>query len=94
METIILDTLGGLRRHGHGLFGSCRECGSLSRYWADVTARRAPRPSMFDIDIDTLVSERGHGSAVVGLAPVQCPHCGSADTETRITTPAKPVRAR
>jgi hypothetical protein len=49
---------------------------------------------MFDIDIDTLVSERGHGSAVVGLAPVQCPHCGSADTETRITTLAKPVRAR
>jgi hypothetical protein len=42
MEMIALDTLGKLWQHGHGLFGWCADCGSQSRYWADVKARRAP----------------------------------------------------
>jgi hypothetical protein len=45
METIILDTLAKLDRHGHGLFGWCSDCGSPSRYWEDVRARRAPKPA-------------------------------------------------
>jgi len=92
METIILDTLAKLDRHGHGLFGWCSDCGSPSRYWVDVKARRQPRPASFDIDLAALIGERGKDGSVVDLAPVPCPRCGSRKTEIRVTAPAKPVR--
>jgi hypothetical protein len=47
---------------------------------------------VFDIDLGELIRERGKEYAVVGLAPIPCPWCGSAKTETRVTTPAKPTR--
>lgn len=28
---ILLDTLGKLRAHGHGLFGCCLDCGEISK---------------------------------------------------------------
>lgn len=92
MEMIALDTLGKLCQHGHGLFGWCSDCGSPSRYWDDVRARRAPTPAMFDIDLSALIRERGGDCRVVGLEPVPCPRCGSTNTETRVTTPAKQRR--
>ncbi len=92
MEMIVLDTLGKLNRYGHGLFGWCSACGSASRYWDDVRARRTPKPAMFDIDLAALIRERGKDRAVVGLAPVPCPRCGSRRTEVRVTAPAKPMR--
>ena len=92
MEMIALDTLGKLHHHGHGIFGWCSECGSPSRYWADVKARRAPKPAMFDIDLAELIRARGEGCLVVGLGRVPCPRCGSSNTETRVTAPAKPRR--
>jgi hypothetical protein len=52
MEMIVLDTLGKLWQHGHGMFGWCSDCGSPSRYWQDVKARRAPRPASFNIDLE------------------------------------------
>ena len=61
MEMIALDTLGRLHHHGHGLFGWCSDCGSPSRYWHDVKARRAPKPAMFDIDLAELIREREPG---------------------------------
>ncbi|HEV2549592.1 MAG TPA: hypothetical protein VGU20_19910 [Stellaceae bacterium] len=90
MEMIVLDTLGKLHRHGHGLFGWCFECGSPSRYWEDVRARRAPKAAIFDIDLQALIGKRGEQAAVVGLAPISCPRCGSRKTETRITAPHRP----
>ena len=92
MEMIALDTLGKLYQHGHGMFGWCSECGSPSRYWDDVRARRAPDPAMFDIDLGALIRERGRECLVVGLGRVPCPRCGSTNTETRVTAPAKPRR--
>ena len=89
---IALDTLGKLHHHGHGLFGWCSDCGSPSRYWDDVKARRVPKPAIFDIDLAVLIRERGKECPVVSLAPVVCPRCGSANTETRVTAPAKPRR--
>ena len=90
---IALDTLGKLYRHGHGLFGWCSDCGSPSRYWEDVKARRTPKPAMSDIDLPALIRERGDRSLVIDVAPVPCPRCGSTHTETRVTAPAKPARA-
>jgi ssDNA-binding Zn-finger/Zn-ribbon topoisomerase 1 len=92
MEAIALDTLGKLRHHGHGLFGWCSDCGSPSRYWEDLKARRPPKPAMFDINLGALMRERSRAFPVVGLAAVPCPRCGSRKTETRVTAPAKPVR--
>ena len=92
METIALDTLGKLHRHGHGLFGWCADCGSPSRYWDDVKARRTPKATLFDVDLGALIRELGREFPVVGLADVRCPRCGSANTETRVTAPAKPRR--
>ena len=92
MEMVVLDTLGELHRHGHGLFGWCSECGSPSRYWEDVKARRTPKQAMFDIDLAALIRERGRAFPLVGLAAVPCPRCGSVNTETRVTAPANPVR--
>jgi len=46
---------------------------------------------MFDIDLAALIHERGKECVVVGLDPIPCPRCGSAKTETRVTTPAKPM---
>jgi hypothetical protein len=89
METILLDTLGRLYQHGHGMFGWCTACGSALRYWADLKAGRNPQPSIFDIDIAVLIRERSESSSVVGMAPARCPRCGSLNTETRITAPAK-----
>ena len=89
MEMIVIDTLGAMQRYGYGLFGWCCHCGSTARYWADVKAGRKPRPSMFDIDLAALIRERGDDRRVVGLARVPCPRCGSLNTETRVTTPAK-----
>jgi hypothetical protein len=92
METIVLDRLGALHRHGHGLFGWCSRCGSPSRYWEDVKARRTPRRASFDIDLAALIRERGEGRPVV-RALVPCPRCGLTNTETRVTTRSKPVGA-
>jgi predicted nucleic-acid-binding Zn-ribbon protein len=92
MEMLVLDTLGKLYHHGHGLFGWCSECGSASRYWDDVRARRTPKSPMFNIDLAALIHERGKDCLVVELAPVACPRCGSTNTEMRVTAPAKPVR--
>ena len=77
METITLDTLAKLDHHGHGLFGWCLDCGSPSRYWDNVKARRTPKPAMFDVDLAALIRERGAESLVVELAPIPCPRCGS-----------------
>ena len=93
METIALDTLGKLHHHGHGLFGWCSDCGSPSRYWDDVRARRAPKRAIFDIDLAVLIRERDGRSLIVDMAAVPCPRCGSARTESRVTAPAKPRRA-
>jgi len=41
--------------YGFRLFGWCSDCGAPSRYWADVKARRAPKPAMFDIDLAALM---------------------------------------
>jgi len=92
MEMIALDTLGKLHQHGHGLFGWCSECGSPSRYWADVKVRRTPKPAMFDIDLAAVMRERGRDCVVVGLEPDVCPRCGSRKTEMRVTAPVKPQR--
>jgi hypothetical protein len=90
MEMIVIDTLGAMQRHGYRVFGWCLECGSPSRYWDDVKARRAPQRAIFDIDLAALIRECGEHSPVVGLAPAHCPRCGSQKTETRITAPSKP----
>ncbi len=44
-------------------------------------------PASFEIDMATLVAERGANCDVLGLALVPCPRCGSCDTEHRISTP-------
>ena len=90
MEMIVLDTLGQLYRHGHGLFGGCGDCGSASRYWEDVRARRAPQRAIFDLDVAALIRRRGEDSPVVGMARIRCPRCGSGNTETRLIAPVKP----
>ena len=87
MEMIAIDTLGKLHHHGHGMVGWCSDCGSPSRYWNDVKARRAPKAAMFDIVLAALIRDRGKDCHIVGLEPVACPRCGSTKTETRI----KPV---
>ena len=92
MEMLVLDTIGKLWRHGHGMFGWCSRCAPASRYRGDVKAGRAPRMAMFDIDLRTLVRQRGENSPIVGREPIPCPRCGSLKTETRITAPAKPMR--
>src|SRR5258708_26065956 len=43
--------------------------------------------ALCDIDMAALIAERGADCAVVGLAPVPCPYCGSRDTANRIRTP-------
>jgi len=68
----VLETLGKLWEHGHGMFGWCSECGSSSRYWADVRAHHTPQPATFDIDLAALIRQRGRECAVVGLGPVAC----------------------
>jgi hypothetical protein len=92
MEMLALDTLEKLYHHGHGLFGWCSDCGSPSRYWDDVKARRAPKPALFDVDLGALIRERGQDSLVIGLAAIPCSRCRSTKTETRVTAPAKPRR--
>jgi hypothetical protein len=91
MEMIVLDTLGALQRHGHGLFGWCCHCGSSWRYWEDVKDRRTPGRALFDIDLSALIQQRGADSPVVGMELMHCPRCGSRNTEARITAPAKPT---
>jgi len=92
MDMLILDTIGKLYRHGHGVFGWCSDCGSPSRYWEDVRARRTPQPAMFEIELPALIRDRGADCLVVALDKVPCPRCGSTNTETRIMAPGKLVR--
>jgi hypothetical protein len=84
MPMIALDTLGRLHARGYGLFGSCADCAQLYRM-ADPPERRIP--SNFDVDIATLIAERGADCSVIRMAPVPCPRCGSRDTQCRVTTP-------
>jgi len=90
----VLDMLGKHWQHGHSMFGWCSDCGSPSRYWDDVKARRAPKPASFDIDLAALIRERGADSLVVELAPIPCPRCGSTKSETWVVAPSKPMRRR
>jgi hypothetical protein len=76
MEMIVLDSLGKLHRHGHGLFGCCGNCGDASRYWADVKARRTPQRAQFDIDLPALIRARGQNAQIVEMERVPCPRCG------------------
>jgi uncharacterized membrane protein YeaQ/YmgE (transglycosylase-associated protein family) len=73
MQTVLLDTLGKLWRHGHGIFGWCSKCGSPSCCWQDVRERRTPQTAMFDIDLTSLIRERGESSPVVGREPIPLP---------------------
>ena len=77
-------TLGKLRAHGYGLFGWCPACHARHRRGA---APGENPPASFDIDMATLIAERGADCAVVGLAPVACPRCGARQTETRLLPP-------
>lgn len=81
MPTIVLDTLGKLYAHGHGLDGWCLDC--AGRYLPAAPATERVRSS-FDIDMPALISERGTEALIVGLGPPRCPRCGSARTEIRL----------
>ena len=85
MQMIVLDTIGKLDRHGHGMFGWCGRCATLYR------PERGPSnpPASFDIDLPALIAERGADHAVIGMAPVPCRYCGSRETETRVLGPTK-----
>ena len=76
-QWIALDTLGTLQVYGFRIFGWCRDCGGKHD-------RRCIDPTHFDIDVAALAAERGADCAVVGLAPVACPQCGSRDTQARL----------
>src|SRR5260221_13303312 len=43
--------------------------------------------ALFEMEMAALIAGRGADCAVVGLAPVPCPYCGSRDTENRIRPP-------
>jgi hypothetical protein len=47
---------------------------------------------MFDVDLAALIRKRGSDCLVIGLEAIACPRCGSTNTETRVTAPAKPRR--
>jgi hypothetical protein len=81
MPTIVLDTLGKLYAHGHGLDGWCLDCSA--RYRPSAPAATQARAG-FDIDMATLIADRGAGARIVGLAPPACPRCGSTRTEIRL----------
>ena len=81
-QPIVLDTLGKLHAYGYRLFGWCRDC--QNKY---DRRRRDNPPTHFDIDVAALTAECGADCAVVGLAPVACPGCGSQNTQTRLLPP-------
>ena len=81
-QPIVLDTLGKLHAYGYRLFGWCRDC--QNKY---DRRRRDNPPTHFDIDVATLTAERGADCAVVGLASIAYPRCGSRDTQTRLLPP-------
>lgn len=80
---IVLDTLGKLRSHGYGMFGTCLDCSRLYRMDAPAEQRISAH---FDIDLGKLIEERGADADCIHMAPVPCPRCGSDHTEHRITT--------
>jgi hypothetical protein len=81
MHTIVLDTLGRVAAHGHGLVGWCLDCSA--RYRPATPAAEQPRAG-FDVDMAALIAERGAEAHVVGLRPPPCPRCGSPRTEIRL----------
>jgi hypothetical protein len=81
MPTIVLDTLGKLYAHGHGLAGWCLDCSA--RYRPTAPAAH-PVLAGFDVDMAALIAERGADAAIVGLRSPVCPQCGSARTEVRL----------
>jgi hypothetical protein len=81
MPAIILDTLGRLAAHGHGLDGWCLDCSA--QYRPAVPAAQRVRAG-FVIDMAALIAERGTDTAIVALGPPPCPRCGSARTEVRL----------
>jgi hypothetical protein len=81
MPTLILDTLGKLAAHGHGLDGWCLDCSA--RYRPAVPAAMRARAD-FAIDMAQIIAERGADAKIVGLRPPACPRCGSPRTEIRL----------
>jgi hypothetical protein len=81
MQTIILDTLGKLYAHGHGLDGWCLDC--AGRYRPGAPATEQVRSS-FDVNMWAFIAERGADAAIIGLQPPPCPRCGSPRTEVRL----------
>ena len=80
MHTIILDTLGKLYAHGHGLVGWCLDC--AGRYRPATPAAEHVRSS-FDVNMSAFIAERGADAAIIGLQRPPRPRCGSARTEIR-----------
>lgn len=81
MPTIVLDTLGKLYAHGHGLYGRCLDWSA--RYRPSAPAAEQPRAG-FVVDIAALIAERGADAMIVGLRSPPCPRCGSARFEIRL----------
>jgi hypothetical protein len=81
MPTIVLDTLGKLYAHGHGLDGWCLDCSARYRPSAPAAEQTS---AGFDVDITAFIAERGADAAIIGLQPPPCPRCGSARTEIRL----------
>jgi hypothetical protein len=73
MDTLVLDTIGKLWRHGYGMFGWCSDCGSPTRYRDDVSRGALLSQAMFDINLVALLRDRGENSPVVRSEPIPCP---------------------
>jgi hypothetical protein len=52
-HAIIIDTIGKLAAHGHGLFGWCRDCAATYR---KELSPLIERPAMFSVDMRTLIA--------------------------------------
>ncbi len=85
-DLIVIDTLGALLAHGHGLFGWCEDCAET---YDKTLLPVIQRPAIFEIDLTALIAERGAMSWATRIAPVPCSRCGSKRTTVRITSPSK-----
>jgi hypothetical protein len=83
---IVLDTLGKLADHGHGMGGWCRACAATSR---KELLPLIERPAFFSVDLGAVMAARGTDSPVAWMRPLACPGCGGRETEIRVTAPSK-----
>jgi|SRR6516162_2327049 hypothetical protein len=85
-DLIVLQTLGDLLDHGHGMSGWCSDCAET---YEPTLLPLISRPAGFDIDLAALIAERGPDSTAIRARRCYAPAAAAGARRSGSPRPAR-----